>query len=113
MAGQTSLCSGNGRTIMNTESYIQSLLVSNPLRELTLRAMVMALQLPKGSGGLDAGCGIGLQCLLLAEEVGLTRSCHRSLCICGDVGSWPGNCEGGWPVRTGFLSGRGCSQPSL
>jgi len=57
---------------MNTESYIQSLLVSNPLRELTLRAMVMALQLPKGSGGLDAGCGIGLQCLLLAEEVGLT-----------------------------------------
>ena len=46
--------------------------MSNPLRELTLRAMVRALQLPKGSRGLDAGCGIGLQCILLAEEVGLT-----------------------------------------
>jgi len=57
---------------MDTESYIQSLLVSNPLRESTLRAMIEALQLPKGSRGLDAGCGIGLQCLLLAEEVGLT-----------------------------------------
>ena len=58
--------------LMDTESYIQSLLVSNPLRESTLHAMIKALQLPKGSRGLDAGCGIGLQCLLLAEEVGLT-----------------------------------------
>jgi len=55
---------------MDTESYIESLLVSNPLRESTLRAMIKALRLPKGSRGLDAGCGIGLQCLLLAEEVG-------------------------------------------
>ena len=55
---------------MGTESYIQSLLVSNPLREPTLRAMVRTLQLPQGSRGLDAGCGIGLQCLLLAEKVG-------------------------------------------
>lgn len=55
---------------MDTESYIKSLLVSNPLRESTLRRMVRTLQLPKGSTGLDAGCGIGLQCLLLAEEVG-------------------------------------------
>jgi len=57
---------------MDTESYIQSLLVSNPLREATLRDMIKVLQLPDGSQGLDAGCGIGLQCLLLAEEVGLT-----------------------------------------
>jgi len=57
---------------MDIESYIQSLLVSDPLRESTLRAMIEALQLPKGSRGLDAGCGIGLQCLLLTEEVGLT-----------------------------------------
>ena len=57
---------------MDIESYIQSLLVSNPLRESTLRAMIRALQLPKGSRGLDAGWGIGLQCLLLADEVGLT-----------------------------------------
>jgi len=57
---------------MDTESYIHRLLVANPLRESTLRTMIKALQLPKGSRGLDAGCGIGLQCLLLAEEVGLT-----------------------------------------
>jgi len=56
---------------MGTESYIQSLLVSNPLREPTLRAMVRALPVPQESRGLDAGCGIGLQCLLLAEKVGL------------------------------------------
>ncbi|MFC2032632.1 class I SAM-dependent methyltransferase [Chloroflexota bacterium] len=57
---------------MDTNSYIRSLLISNSLRESTLSEMVRALQLPKGSRGLDAGCGIGLQCLLLAEEVGST-----------------------------------------
>jgi ubiquinone/menaquinone biosynthesis C-methylase UbiE len=57
---------------MDTGSYIQSLLVSNPLRESILREMVKALRLPKGSRGLDAGCGIGLQCRLLAGEVGPT-----------------------------------------
>jgi SAM-dependent methyltransferase len=44
--------------------------VANTLRESTLTEMVRALQLPDGSCGLDAGCGIGLQCLLLAAEVG-------------------------------------------
>jgi len=34
--------------------------------------MIKALRLPDGSRGLDAGCGIGLQCLLLGEEVGPT-----------------------------------------
>jgi len=57
---------------MDSEAYIQSLLMFNPLREPTLREMVRALNLPHGSRGLDAGCGIGLQCLLLAEEVGHT-----------------------------------------
>jgi demethylmenaquinone methyltransferase/2-methoxy-6-polyprenyl-1,4-benzoquinol methylase len=32
--------------------------------------MIKALQLPRGSRGLDAGCGIGLQCMLFAEETG-------------------------------------------
>jgi ubiquinone/menaquinone biosynthesis C-methylase UbiE len=45
-------------------------MVSNSLREPTLREMVKALRLPAGSNGLDAGCGVGLQCLQLAEEVG-------------------------------------------
>ena len=56
---------------MDAESYIQSMLVANPLREPTLPAMVRELHLPKGSRGLDAGCGIGLICPLLAEEVGI------------------------------------------
>jgi len=56
---------------MDKDSYMHSLLESNSLRESTLRAVIETLQLPSGSSGLDAGCGIGLQCLLLAEAVGL------------------------------------------
>lgn len=48
----------------------QSSLAINALRESTLRALIEALRLPSGSRGLDVGCGIGLQCLLLAEAVG-------------------------------------------
>ena len=55
---------------MHAESYVQSLLVFNPLRESILLEMVRALGLPKGSRGVDAGRGIGLKCLVLAEEVG-------------------------------------------
>ncbi len=57
---------------MGDEAYIQSLLVSNPLRESIIRNMIKELHLPAGSHGLDAGCGIGLLCLLFAEEVGIT-----------------------------------------
>jgi demethylmenaquinone methyltransferase/2-methoxy-6-polyprenyl-1,4-benzoquinol methylase len=56
---------------MGTDLYIQRLLESNPLREPLLRILIRSLHLPKGSSGLDAGCGIGLQTLLLAEAVGL------------------------------------------
>ena len=55
---------------MDADTYIQRLKVSNSLRESTLLEMVKALHLPAGSGGLDAGCGVGLQCLQLADEVG-------------------------------------------
>lgn len=54
----------------DTDTYIQRLAVSNPMAEPTLRSAIQALQLPSGSRGLDAGCGIGLQALLLAEAVG-------------------------------------------
>ena len=54
----------------NTDTYIRDLAVSNILRESVLRSAIQALQLPSGSRGLDAGCGIGLQALLLAEAVG-------------------------------------------
>ena len=54
----------------DTDIYIKQLAESNPLREPTLRSAIQALELPPGSQGLDAGCGIGLQVLWLAEAVG-------------------------------------------
>jgi ubiquinone/menaquinone biosynthesis C-methylase UbiE len=54
----------------DTDTYIQSLMVTNPLIEPAIHAAIQALQLTFGSRGLDAGCGIGLQALSLAEAVG-------------------------------------------
>jgi ubiquinone/menaquinone biosynthesis C-methylase UbiE len=54
----------------NSTAVIQRLLTANPLREPLLRQIVQSLQLPPGSTGIDVGCGIGLQALLLAEAVG-------------------------------------------
>jgi ubiquinone/menaquinone biosynthesis C-methylase UbiE len=54
----------------DTDTYIRQLKESNPLREPVLREAIQALHLPRGSLGLDAGCGIGLPALLLAEAVG-------------------------------------------
>ncbi|NOR22131.1 MAG: methyltransferase domain-containing protein [Candidatus Aminicenantes bacterium] len=56
--------------MIDTDTYIRQLKESNPLREPTLREAIRALHLPPGSRGLDAGCGIGLPALLLAEAVG-------------------------------------------
>lgn len=52
------------------ERYISSLESAHPLREPIIRNVIEALQVPKGSFGLDVGCGIGLYTLLLAEAVG-------------------------------------------
>jgi ubiquinone/menaquinone biosynthesis C-methylase UbiE len=52
------------------EDTIQKLLQANPLREPVLRTVIQSLHLPAGSHGIDIGCGIGLQSLLLAEAVG-------------------------------------------
>ena len=54
----------------DTDYSIQMSYVFNSLREPVLRSAIQALQLPSGSRGLDAGCGIGLPALLLAEAVG-------------------------------------------
>ncbi len=54
----------------DTDTYIQRLVECNPLREPLLRSVIRALQFRKGSRGLDAGCGVGLQALLLAEAIG-------------------------------------------
>jgi demethylmenaquinone methyltransferase/2-methoxy-6-polyprenyl-1,4-benzoquinol methylase len=52
------------------DTCAQRLAVSNPLVEPVIRSAIQALHLSPGSRGLDAGCGIGLQALLLAEAVG-------------------------------------------
>ena len=49
---------------------IKRLLVAEPLRQPVLRSVIEALHLPRGSHGLDVGCGIGLQTMLLAQAVG-------------------------------------------
>jgi ubiquinone/menaquinone biosynthesis C-methylase UbiE len=50
--------------------YADMLRVSNPLREPVVQAAIQALQLPPGSRGIDVGCGLGLQAILLADAVG-------------------------------------------
>ena len=52
---------------MDPKKYAHLLSVTHPLRESLLREVIAYLQLPVKSHGLDAGCGIGLQILLLAE----------------------------------------------
>jgi demethylmenaquinone methyltransferase/2-methoxy-6-polyprenyl-1,4-benzoquinol methylase len=59
-------------TIHNTDSYLRSLMVTKTLAESVIRRAIHALDLPQGSQGLDVGCGIGLQAMLLAEAVGET-----------------------------------------
>ena len=56
--------------VPDTDSYLQSLVVTGPLQEPVIRRAIQALDLPPESRGLDAGCGIGLQAMLLAEAVG-------------------------------------------
>jgi len=53
-----------------TETYAHQLFLSDYLREPTIRAAIHTLQLPSGSRGLDAGCGIGKPAAWLAEAVG-------------------------------------------
>ena len=52
------------------DNYVRMANVFDCLREPVLRSAIQTLQLPLGSQGLDAGCGNGLQALLLAEAVG-------------------------------------------
>ncbi len=58
--------------MIDTNTYIQRMETTNPLMEPVVRAAIQSLQLPLGSHGLDAGCGIGLQALRLAGAVGPT-----------------------------------------
>jgi ubiquinone/menaquinone biosynthesis C-methylase UbiE len=53
----------------DTNAYIKSSLDFQPLFEPIVRSAIQTLQLPPGSHGLDAGCGIGLQAVLLADSI--------------------------------------------
>jgi len=56
--------------IPKTDDYAWKLYESDPLRRPYILDAIEFLQLPEGSRGLDAGCGIGLQTMLLADAVG-------------------------------------------
>jgi SAM-dependent methyltransferase len=51
-------------------AYAEQLLITDVLIAPVNRAAIAVLQLASGSRGLDAGCGIGLQAIQLAEAVG-------------------------------------------
>jgi len=55
---------------MSRNPVIQGSYDMNVLREPVLRALIHDLNLSEGSHGLDNACGIGLQAIMLAEEVG-------------------------------------------
>ena len=52
------------------ETHFEKQELSIPLRDPAIRQAIRMLDLPEGSQGLDAGCGIGSHTLLLAETVG-------------------------------------------
>ncbi len=52
------------------DETVRLLEVTHPLRERMIRDAVAALALPAGSRGLDAGCGVGLPAIILAEAIG-------------------------------------------
>lgn len=52
------------------ETHFEKQELSIPLRDPAIRRAIQILDLPEGSHGLDAGCGIGSHTLLLAETVG-------------------------------------------
>ncbi|UCC45676.1 MAG: methyltransferase domain-containing protein [Candidatus Zixiibacteriota bacterium] len=52
------------------ESYADALSLCDLLRETVMREAVRSLELPSGSRGLDAGCGIGSHIPRLAEAIG-------------------------------------------
>ena len=52
------------------ETHFEKQELSIPLRDPAIREAIRMLDLPEGSDGLDAGCGIGSHTLLLAKAVG-------------------------------------------
>ncbi len=59
-----------GATVPEAEPFAKVLERMNRFQEPEARALIADLELPRGSHGLDAGCGVGLYALWLAEAVG-------------------------------------------
>jgi len=60
----------NRGTEPDLATYIRYLNETDPLRERTVLDIIAALDLPAGSSGLDVGCGMGTQALMLADVIG-------------------------------------------
>jgi demethylmenaquinone methyltransferase/2-methoxy-6-polyprenyl-1,4-benzoquinol methylase len=56
--------------VSEDQAYVQALQRFDPLMAPAVCEAIRILDLPMGSEGLDAGCGIGLQALLFAGAVG-------------------------------------------
>ena len=56
--------------LTDVDTYLEKLDLSRPLRDPAIRKAIQAIELPEGSRGLDAGCGVGSHTLLLAHVVG-------------------------------------------
>jgi demethylmenaquinone methyltransferase/2-methoxy-6-polyprenyl-1,4-benzoquinol methylase len=56
--------------VADVETHFEKQDLSTPLRNPAIRQAIQMFDLPEGSVGLDAGCGIGSHTLLLAEAVG-------------------------------------------
>ncbi len=54
----------------DAKAYMEKFYLSDPLQDPLIRRVVQAIDLPEGSRGLDAGCGVGLQIPPLAQAVG-------------------------------------------
>jgi demethylmenaquinone methyltransferase/2-methoxy-6-polyprenyl-1,4-benzoquinol methylase len=56
--------------VIDMETHFEKQDASAPLRDPVIRDAIRLLELPEGSSGLDAGCGIGNHALRLADAVG-------------------------------------------
>jgi ubiquinone/menaquinone biosynthesis C-methylase UbiE len=68
---------GNDKDLLNsqeidTDEYMQQMEVCSPLMDIPVQSAIQVLQLPSGSRGLDAGCGIGLHIPFFANIIGPT-----------------------------------------
>jgi len=54
----------------DVDAYLQKMIVTNPLVEPLYDEVIRAWELRKGSRGLDVGCGIGFQAVMLAKAIG-------------------------------------------